>query len=60
MTCGDCEFYVTDEAEGKLLPEWKHSEDDCAFCPLLDLFTTVYKNDKACESFIAYKKKCLT
>ena len=52
MTCGECAMYMTDEAEGKLLPEWRHSDDDSAFCPLKELFTTVYKNDPACEDFI--------
>ena len=52
MTCGECANYVTDEADGKLLPVWQHSQDESAFCPMKDLFTTVYKHDKACEDFI--------
>lgn len=51
MTCGDCQFFVTDEAEGKLLPDWQHSDDESAFCPMKALFTTVCKNDPACEDF---------
>lgn len=56
MTCGDCQFFVTDEAEGKLLPDWQHSDDESAFCPMKALFTTVCKNDPACEDFYPYKK----
>ena len=55
MTCGECAYFMTDVAEGKILAEWKHSDDDRAFCPLLDLFTTVYKDDRACENFTPHK-----
>lgn len=55
MTCGECAYFVTDVAEGEVLAEWKHCEDDMAFCPLKELFTTVHKNDKACSDFTPYK-----
>ena len=55
--CGECALFLTDTDENGNLTEFHFATSDCAFCAIQDLFTTVYAQDVACESFTPQYKE---